>query len=188
MKLFRVIGALTILLVFLPLTAAQFGVPKAAEQEATIDGSGNVVAEGEETTENKYAKMAIRLQSAAPIDVQDAVDIAAILEAAQADPETKAMIAKMKQGEEGKMIDALAKDVTGMEIVHGLKQSLDELKALEILFADPERAVVEMEKEGLIEKKRVEFYKKNPEALADETRKGIYFGFVSMAVAGGFLE
>jgi hypothetical protein len=45
-----------------------------------------------------------------------------------------------------------------------------------------------MEKDGLIDKKKVDFDRKNPDVLADETRKGVYFGFVSMAVAGGYLE
>ncbi len=174
----------TILALFMSLCEAQFGVPNTKEKsvEATIDENGNV------EVENPYAEMAIRLQSVAPIDIQDAVDIAAVLQAAATDPDTRAMIAKMKQGEESKTLEALSKEVTAMEIVQGLKQSLDELKAIETLFADPERAVVEMEKEGLIDKKRVDFYKKNPNALADETRKGVYFGFVSMAVAGGYLE
>ena len=44
-----------------------------------------------------------------------------------------------------------------------------------------------MEKEGLIEKKRLDFYKKNPDVLAQDTRKGVYFSFVSLAVAGGYL-
>ena len=165
------------------LSDAQFGVPNPKEKtaKATIDENGNV------ETENPYAEMAIRLQSAAPIDIQDAVDIAALLQAAQADPDTKAMIAKLK-GDEGDTLEALAKEVTAMEIVHGLKHALDELKAIETLFANPERALVEMEKDGLIDKKKVDFYKKDPDVLADETRKGVYFGFVSMAVAGGYLE
>jgi hypothetical protein len=191
MKLFWAIIALT-LLVFLPLAAnAQFGVPQTKENnnkaaDATVDTTGNV-----ETEDNPYAEMALRLQSVAPIDIQDAVDIAAVLEAAQADPDTREMIAKMKQGEEGKRLKALAKEVTAMELVYGLQKSLNELKALEGLFADPQaaaRAVIEMEKEGLIEKKRVAFYKENPELLGHETRQGIYFGFVSIALAGGYLE
>mmetsp|Transcript_45436 Transcript_45436/g.131129 ORF Transcript_45436/g.131129 Transcript_45436/m.131129 type:complete len:181 (-) Transcript_45436:64-606(-) len=176
--------SILLLLISLLFTSAQFGVPNAKDTaaEATIDANGDVDA-----GENPYAEMATRLQSVAPIDIQDAVDLAAIIQAAQADPDTKELISKLKV-EEGEALEALAKEVTAMEIVQGMKQSLDELKAIETLFADPERAVVEMEKEGLIEKKQVEFYKQNPEALADETRRGVYFGFVSMAVAGGYLE
>lgn len=137
--------------------------------------------------ENPYAQMASRLRSIAPIDAQDAVDIAAVLQAAQADEDTAIMVSKLKT-EEGEALAALAKEVTAMEIVQGMKQSLDELKAIEALFSDPQRAVEEMDREGLLDKGRLEFYTQNPEALADETRKGVYFGFVSMAVAGGFLE
>lgn len=180
MKLFQSLF-LTILVLVPILIDAQFGVPKKS-QEAAIDENGNVEAE------NPYADMASRLQSAAPIEIQDAIDIATIIEAAKADPETKAMIAKMKQGDEGEMLAKLSQEVTPLEIVQGLQQSMEDMKGLEVLFADPERAVAEMEKEGLIDKKRLDFYQKNPEALADDTRKSLYFGFVSMAVAGGYLE
>jgi hypothetical protein len=84
-------------------------------------------------------------------------------------------------------LEALVKDTTPMEIVQGLKAALDELKAIETLFANPERAVVIMEEEGMIEKKRVDYYKKNPDVLADDTRKGVYFAFVSLAIAGGYM-
>lgn len=181
MNLFQAFVAILLFLSTVVTTEAQFGVPRKAE-EAAIDANGNV------ETENPYAEMAIRLQSVAPIDIQDAVDIAAVLEAAKADPDTQAMIAKMKQGEEGKMLEQLSKEITPMEIVNGLKQSLDEMKALEALFADPERAVSAMAEEGLIEKKRLDFYKQNPQALEDDTRRSLYFGFVSMAAAGGYLN
>jgi hypothetical protein len=162
---------------------AEFGVPKATTVDASVDAEGTIQMDAE----NPYMEMATRLQSAAPIDIQDAIDIAAVLHAAKSDADTKLLILKMTN-EEKETLTLLTKDVTAMEIVHGLKKSLDEWKAMEILFQDPQRAVVEMEREGMIDKSRVDFYKKNPEALVDETRKGVYFGFVSMAVAGGFLE
>jgi hypothetical protein len=178
----RVLLLAVLVLVQLSSSRAEFGVPKKTTADATLDADGRVEMDGG----SNYMEMATRLQSLAPISIQDAIDIAVVLQAAQADEDTKLMISKLKN-DESETLAALAKEVTAMEIVQGLKQSLDELKAIEQLFVDPKRAVKEMDEEGLIEKSRLDFYKQNPEALADETRKGVYFGFVSMAVAGGFL-
>ena len=76
---------------------------------------------------------------------------------------------------------------TPIKIVHGLKANLDELKAIEILFQNTERAVIEIYKDGLIDKRRVDYYKNNPTALKDDTNKAIYFSLVTLAAAGGYL-
>ena len=174
-----------------PFVAGQFGVLNKEKKtgdsalggklkEAAIDEHGNV--------DTRYLETARKLQSVAPISAQDATDIAVFLDAVQVDPETNAMVSQMRKSEgAGGALQAFIDDVTPLEIVQGMKEAIDELKAIEILFAHPERAVIEMEKEGLIEKKRVDFYKKNPDILAEDTRKGVYFTFVSLAVAGGYI-
>ena len=53
---------------------AEFGVPKEKPRDASVDGMGNIQMEEEDGGENPYAAMATRLQSFAPIDIQDAVD------------------------------------------------------------------------------------------------------------------
>jgi hypothetical protein len=184
---------LLLLAIGIPLAEGQFGIAnKAGEktkdsselgkklQEAAIDERGNVDAQLE--------GMAKNLQSIAPISIEDATDIAVLLEAVKADAETGALIAQMQKDEgSGGALQAFINGSTPLEIVIGLKRSIDEIKAIEILFADPQRAVVEMDKEGMIDKKRVDFYKKNPDVLKEDTRKGNYFTFVSLAVAGGYL-
>jgi hypothetical protein len=193
MKLLVII--LLLLAIGIPLAEGQFGVANKAKektkdsdsselgkklQEAAIDERGNVDAQ--------YEGMAKKLQSIAPISIEDATDIAVLLEAVKADAETGALIAQMQKAEgEGGALQAFINDITPYEIVIGLKQSIDEIKAIEILFADPQRAVVEMDKEGMIDKKRVDFYKKNPDVLKEDTRKGNFFTFVSLGVAGGYL-
>ena len=138
----------------------------------------------------KYEAMAKKLQSVAPIGPIEAVEIAVLLDAAKGDPETMSMVERMRSGDKGGAgadLDAFIKEATPIEIVRGMKDTISEIKALDILFQDPEKAVHEMNKEGLIDKKRLSHYKKNPEDLAADTRKGIYFSFVTLAVAGGFL-
>jgi hypothetical protein len=186
---------LLLLAIGIPSAEGQFGVANKAKektkddssepgklQEAAVDERGNL-------DYAQYEGMAKKLQSVAPISIEDATDIAVLLEAVKADAETGALIAQMQnaEGTGGGALAAFIKDITPLEIVVGLKQSIDEIKAIEILFADPQRAVFEMDKEGVIEKKRVDFYKKNPDVLKEDTRKGNYFTFVSLAVAGGYL-
>jgi hypothetical protein len=74
-----------------------------------------------------------------------------------------------------------------VEVMQGLKETLNELKMCDILFKDQKRALQEMEKEGMIPAKHLKAYQKNPELLEEDTRKGLYFRFVSLAVVGGYL-
>jgi hypothetical protein len=137
-----------------------------------------------------YMMVAAKLQAAAPtLPSQDAVDLAALLDGVGRDPETQKMILNLRNADGRKAnLEAFSDSVTQREVVEGLKQTLDELKALEYLFQDDAaRAVLEMNKEGMVPQDRLDFYRKNPEQLAEDTRKGLYFSFVSLAVAGGFL-
>ena len=71
--------------------------------------------------------------------------------------------------------------------MQGLKVTIDELKLCDVLFKDKQRALREMEKEGMIPAEHLKKYKKNPDLLEEDTRKGLYFRFVSLAVVGGYL-
>ncbi len=58
---------------------------------------------------------------------------------------------------------------------------------LEYLFKDVDRALVEMEKEGLIPEEHLKKYRKDPSLLEKDTRSAVYFRFISLAVVGGYL-
>jgi hypothetical protein len=136
---------------------------------------------------SKYQEAATQLQIKAPnLDAQDALDLAVLLDAAVQDPETKIMVENLRTSGSSRL-EAFEDSTTQAEMVMGLKQTLDELKALEYLFQDPARAVLEMHKDGMIDEKRIDYYRKNPEELANDTRKGLYFSFVSLAVAAGII-
>ncbi|KAL3902934.1 MAG: hypothetical protein SGARI_005608 [Bacillariaceae sp.] len=176
---------ISVLLLFLPLFF---------NREAANTGGGaaprndDLEAVSEEDM-RRYMMKAASLQAASPnIPSQDAVDLAALLDGVSQDPETRMMVEKLK-GNGGKQagMDAFSGSMTQTEIVDTLKKTMDELKALEYLFQDPARAVKEMEKDGMIPKKQVKFYRENPEQLAEDTRKGLYFSLVSLAAAGEFL-
>ena len=117
---------------------------------------------------------------------KDAADMSAIIEEARRDLETMAMITRMKE-ENGESLSELKK-MTTTEVLGGMKQALDNMKLIEYLFEDKERAVREMEKEGMIDKAHIKKYRKDPELLEQDTRRGLYFQFISLAVVGGFIE
>jgi hypothetical protein len=97
-----------------------------------------------------------------------------------------AMITKMKS--ENKEHIAELKKLSPAEILGGMKEALDNMKLIEYLFQDKQRAVREMEKEGMIDKAHIKKYRKDPDLLEQDTRRGLYFQFISLAVVGGFME
>mmetsp|Transcript_10386 Transcript_10386/g.14660 ORF Transcript_10386/g.14660 Transcript_10386/m.14660 type:complete len:166 (-) Transcript_10386:276-773(-) len=117
---------------------------------------------------------------------EDANKIALILDQARKDDQTLSMVEKMKN-DNAKQIMAIKDEMSQHDIMDGLKRTVDDLEALEVLFQNPERAVVELEKEGLIEKKHLKEYKSNPKLLEDDMRKSFYYQFVTLAVAGDYL-
>lgn len=117
---------------------------------------------------------------------QDATDMSAIIEEAKKDIETMSMITKMKEDNMGGLAEL--KKLTTMEVLGGMKETLDNLKLIEYLFKDKEKAVREMEKEGMIDKQHIKKYRKDPDLLEQDTRRGLYFQFISLAVVGGFIE
>ena len=119
---------------------------------------------------------------------QDAVDIAAVLQRAKADPETTWLIKKMKEEGSSEVYRDFVSDITSpQETVQALHVALRELKAIEVLFQDPERAFQELRKEGLIPPDKIKMYDKNKDLLEADFRKQMYFMLVSYAAAGGYL-
>ena len=112
--------------------------------------------------------------------------MSAIIEEAQKDVETMAMISKLKSDNTDHLNEL--RQLDPMEILGGMKEVLDNMKLIEYLFQDKERAVREMEKEGMIDKKFIKKYRKDPDLLEQDTRRGLYFQFISLAVVGGFIE
>jgi hypothetical protein len=170
-------------LLLLPITIhAQFGIKKGTPiskpgggEEVEIDATtGTPKPNNQQQPEGGF------------LSEKDAADMSAILEEATKDVETMAMITKLK--EENPEHLAELRQLSPMEVLGGMKETLDTMKMIEYLFKDKERAVREMEKEGMIDKKHLKKYKKDPDLLEQDTRRGLYFQFISMAVVGGFIE
>ena len=96
---------------------------------------------------------------------RDATNIEAMIMAIMEDSETMALVKKMKEENAPELIE-LSK-LPKEEIMGGIKQVVDDMIVLDVLFQDNERAVVEMEKEGMIPEDLLAKYKKNPELLEE---------------------
>ncbi len=153
----------------------QFGVPKVPAAISELNGEHSITGEVPFERSNQGF-----------LSDHDAADMEAILQEAMKDVETMAMITKMKD-ENPEHIEELRK-LPQIEIIGAMKETLDNMKLIEYLFKDKEKAVEEMEKEGMIEKAHIKKYRKNPELLEQDTRRGLYFQFISLAVVGGFIE
>jgi hypothetical protein len=177
--------ALVALLSVAPTAQAQFGVARPQQdQEEQASSLLNGVPE-QQQAEDSHHRLSPEEQGDF-MSQQDAVDIAQIVQTARSDPETMMLVDKMKRempNELKELREAQSKDSIMLE----MKQAMDELKMLDVLFKDPARAVEEMAKEGMIDKNHIKKYRKNPELLEDDTRKGMYFQFVSLAVIGEFI-
>jgi len=92
---------------------------------------------------------------------QDVLDLSAMGEAVQKDPETIMLIHKMKCEQSLELVGLRKFSID--QIMLGMKQALDEWKMVDLLFKDKHCAVEEMYKEGMIEKAHLKTYHKHPE-------------------------
>jgi hypothetical protein len=119
---------------------------------------------------------------------QDALDIGALLATAASEPETQVLINRLKYGSGASDLAALKREQSVAQIMEGLRQSVSQLKLLEVLFdRDPAAALAEMEQDDLIPPENLAAYRAQPELLESDMRKAYYFSFVSLAVAGELL-
>lgn len=119
---------------------------------------------------------------------QDAYDIGALLATAASEPETQVLIHRLKYGSGAADLAALKREQSVAQIIEGLRQSLSQLKLLEVLFdRDPAAALAEMEQDDLIPPENLAAYRAQPALLESDMRKAYYFSFVSLAVAGELL-
>mmetsp|Transcript_20933 Transcript_20933/g.34583 ORF Transcript_20933/g.34583 Transcript_20933/m.34583 type:complete len:183 (+) Transcript_20933:118-666(+) len=127
----------------------------------------------------------LQLHKLALSDEESAM-VDALIEQMKKDPRTVEMVTRMKS-EEAETLEMMIGGMSGPEKVKNLQQILSELKAVEILFKDPARALKVMNEDGMVPANRLPEYQRNPALLEEDTRKGLYFSFVTMAVSLGLL-
>lgn len=119
------------------------------------------------------------------LTAENAEDIEALVKEGREDPETVAMIAQLKED----MADEIAdlQKWSSEDVLGGMMEAMRNLQMLDVLFRDKDRALAEMEKEGMIKDTHREAYQKDPDLLEKDTRRALRFQFYSLAVVAGFL-
>lgn len=163
-------------------------------ERASIDAAtGEVNTNGEIVVDEQLVLRLLQASGAfdglSGIPEQTAIDVAAVIQSASTDPETSLLLLRMKEKGGKDDFEVLRRDMSEDQIVSGLAEVVGEMKSLEFLFQklDPHSAYEEMLKDGLIPAGREKEYKKNPKLLEEDTRKSLYFTFVTLAAAGGYL-
>jgi Holliday junction resolvasome RuvABC ATP-dependent DNA helicase subunit len=152
-------------------------------KELNIDVNG----EGSNAASQKDASgtPGLQLVKVALSDEENGI-LDAVLKQMKSDPQTTEMIQRMKS-EEADTLEMMLGSMSGPEKIANLRNSLNELKAVEVLFKDPVRALKLMVEDGMVPPDRLPEYQKNPKLLEDDTRKGLYFSLVTISVSLGIL-
>jgi hypothetical protein len=163
-------------------------------ERATIDTvTGEVDIKGEVVVDEKLVLKLLQASGALDglggIPEQTAIDVAAVIQSASTDPETSLLLHRMKAKGGKEEFLAFQRDMSDDQIVSGLAEVVAEMRSLELLFQrlNPNKAYEEMLGEGLVPAGREKEYKMNPQLLEEDVRKSLYFTFVSLAAAGGYL-
>mmetsp|Transcript_10615 Transcript_10615/g.31030 ORF Transcript_10615/g.31030 Transcript_10615/m.31030 type:complete len:183 (-) Transcript_10615:280-828(-) len=146
-----------------------------------------------ETTEEEALKLmgdAQKLKDILPeMSTDDALTIAQLLEDIRNDPDSQQLIEDLKSSKVAQepQMQQMLEGMSKKEVVVTLNQVLDELRAVEVLFQDPAKAVDELHKEGLIQAAHLSEYQENPELLERDIRNGLHFSFVTFSMAAELL-
>jgi len=122
--------------------------------------------------------------------VEDAMGLAQLVHETKNDAETKELVKNLEKQDfaEDDELQQSLKNAGPKDLVGGMIQIYQELKAIDILFQDPKRAVEEVSNEGMIQDdEKLAMYRQNPAQLEADMRSGLYFSFVYIASVGGYL-
>lgn len=155
----------------------------------TVENSGDQELSEEEVL--KLMDVATKFRDMVPeISVEDALGLAQLLKDVREDDETKMVVEGLKSAEFAqdpefqKFLDAAKEEDILVSLIH----VFDDLKALDVLFQNPTRAVEAVNNEGMIaDDSRLKLYRQDPTLLEGDMRQGLYASFVSLAIAGGYL-
>ena len=185
-------------------TMAEEGDATTAESTTTTTTTTTATAPHHTTPEEQASMLnqvdiaaQLKDQSLNAISSEDALAIAGLLDALMSDAETQSMVRNLKATTDGgdasdqdnPQLQAFVQDATPSEIAMGMVQLLEELRGLNYLYSklDPARAVEEMYHDGMVDDSNVDYFRSHPEQLPLQIESGLYFSFVTLAVAGGYL-
>lgn len=133
--------------------------------------------------------VAQQLKNAAPeIPIDDTLVVATMLRDLAEDKFTLDMTNKMRAQNEDPQLRDFLNQATPKDIATGLYQITDEIKALELLFQNPQRAVEALNQDGIIpDESKLKFYRETPLQLKEDLTRVLYMSFVAFASKGGYL-
>lgn len=140
-------------------------------------------------TAKKTREVAQQLKNAAPeIPIDDTLVVATMLRDLAEDKFTLDMTNKMRAQNEDPQLRDFLNQATPKDIATGLYQITDEIKALELLFQNPQRAVEALNQDGIIpDESKLKFYRETPLQLKEDLTRVLYMSFVAFASKGGYL-
>lgn len=117
-----------------------------------------------------------------------AVQLAKSLELLKVDEETQQVLQMLKSGDIVVGNEEEIKKAEHKDLVTAMIVLFDELKAMEVLWRDPQQAVEAIAQDGMFENEEsLKHYRENPTQLEQEMKERLYVSFVQIANAAGYL-
>ena len=185
------ISGFLILLVTLIFVGAKPNIDKVNDilSEAVINPDGTTISSNRIDEKEVKAELLNTLMKASPtVEKESAIELAAVIEAASTQDYYQFTTTHSQRIKDGPHVAKLKKDYDESQIVIGMESVVKEMKMLGILFrGDPQRAFAELLKADMIDKSKLSEYKENPELLEEDTRKNLWYNFITLAYAGGHM-
>lgn len=127
------------------------------------------------------------MESEPSLTEKQAFDVAYLIDMIRQDPESMLLLTEIQFGTGKKGYEDYVGWMTPKDIAQRLAVAIEEVKILDKLFQDPAETFLAMEKEGMLDEFMIETYRKNPALLEEDTRKTVFYIFVTLGAAGGYL-
>ena len=179
MKFVSILLSLSLAIALLPSSSWALTVQKKEETETMSQ---------EEVL--KLMEIAKKFTEAVPeFKGDDALHLAKMIENLRGDEESMDILEKMKAGELVLGHEEQVKAAEHKDLVLGLINIFDELKAIDQLFQDPQRAVEAVNEDGMLggDEERLAFYRQNPAQLKEDMRGGLQISFLYISHIAGYL-
>ena len=177
MKVISILISLCLALVLLPSNSRALTIKK-PETEEKLEEKGS-----------KMMEIAAKLIEVVPEYQQnDAVQLASLIQNLKEDEETKQVIELIKSGDIAFDNDEEVKNAEHKELVTAMIILFDELKAIEVLFQDPNKAVEVINGEGMLENEEaLKYYQQNPGELQNQMTQKLFMSFIRIAHTAEYL-
>ena len=154
-----------------------------------IQTPGQQTEQADEQEVLQLLEVATKITEIVPeYDADQAVQLAKSLELLKEDEETQQVLQMLQSGDLVVGNEEEIKKAEHKDLVTAMIVLFDELKAMEVLFRDPQKAVEAVAADGLFENEEaLNFFRENPAQLEQEMKQRLYISFIQVANAAGYL-